>query len=165
MSKFIQITPDFAVAGQLEPDDVARAAALGFRTIINNRPDGEERGQPTSEETQRTVQAFGLGYAHIPTTRSDVFSDDVVRHTAEALAGQTGPVLAHCKSGQRSAIVWAAVMARERPVAEVLAALSAAGLDLSFLRDELERQAELGEPTPARRSPRRTSSEAVIAAR
>jgi sulfide:quinone oxidoreductase len=162
MSKFIQITPDFAVAGQLGPDDVARAAALGFRTIINNRPDGEERGQPTSEETQRTAAAFGLGYAHIPTTRSDVFSDEVVGHTAQALAGQSGPVLAHCKSGQRSAIVWAAAMARERPVAEVLASLNAAGLDLGFLRDELERQADRGEPTPARRL-RRTPSEAVIA--
>jgi hypothetical protein len=51
-------------------------------------------------------------------------------------------VLAHCKSGLRSAIVWAAASARSQPVDCVLAALAAAGFELDFLRDDLEQQAD-----------------------
>lgn len=142
MSKFIQITPDFAVAGQLTVADLERAATLGFRTVINNRPDGEERGQPTSEETRRHAEALGLGYAHIPTTRHEVFSDAVVARTLAVLAETNGPVLAHCKSGHRSAIVWSAVTARGQPVDDVLATLDRAGIDLHDLRDELEQQGQ-----------------------
>lgn len=144
MSNFIHITPDFAVAGQLTSADLERAATRGFRTVINNRPDGEERGQPPADETRRLAEALGLGYSHIPTTRHDVFSDDVVERTAAVLADAAGPVLAHCKSGHRSAIVWAAVTARSLPIRDVLATLERAGIDLHAVRDDLEHQAERG---------------------
>lgn len=142
MTKIIQITPGFAVAGQLEPEDFARIAELGYRAIINNRPDDEERGQLNAAEGQEAAAAQGLGYVYVPTTKHDIFTEDVVGRMAEAIAAIDGPVLAHCKSGQRSAIVWAAATARNKPVAEVLAALSEAGLELGFLRDELDKQAD-----------------------
>lgn len=142
MSKIIPITPDFAVAGQLSADDFADAAALGYRTIINNRPDGEERGQLSATEGRQAAEEHGLSYAHIPATKHDIFTDEVVGRMAEVLAARDGPVLAHCKSGQRSAIAWAAATARGRPVAEVLAALKGAGLDFGFLRDDLDKQAD-----------------------
>lgn len=142
MTDIIQITPGFAVAGQLSPDDFAHAAELGFRTIINNRPDGEERNQLSAAEGHAAAASNGLGYAYIPTTKHDIFTDAVVGELADLLAASDGPILAHCKSGQRSAILWAAAVARTQPVADVLATLRAAGLDLGFLRDELDRQAD-----------------------
>ncbi|MDO9384120.1 MAG: TIGR01244 family sulfur transferase [Hyphomicrobiaceae bacterium] len=142
MSKIIQITPSFAVAGQLEPEDFAHAAALGFRTIINNRPDGEERGQLSAAEGRQAAEDNGLAYVHIPTTKHDIFTDAVVGPMADVVAAQAGPILAHCKSGQRSAIAWAAAAARGQPVAEVLATLEDAGLDFGFLRDDLDKQAD-----------------------
>ncbi len=142
MSKITQITPRFAIAGQLSQDDFAQAAALGYRTIINNRPDGEERGQLSAAEGRAAAAEHGLSYVHIPATKHDIFTDDVVGQMADVLAAQDGPVLAHCKSGQRSAIAWAAAAARGAPVGEVLAALKAAGLDFGFLRDDLDKQAD-----------------------
>ena len=116
-------------------------AGLGFRTVISNRPDGEEPGQPSGAECAACASRHGLGYLHIPATSLDLFTDSVVAAMAQALAESDGPTLAHCKSGQRSAIVWAAARARTRPVAEVMDALEGAGFELAFLRDELESQA------------------------
>lgn len=144
MTKIIRITPGFAVAGQLDTDDFASVAALGFRSIVNNRPDDEERGQPTAADGEVAAHDNQLAYAYIPTTKHDIFTDAVVSAMAEVLNAQDGPILAHCKSGQRSAILWAAAAARTRPVAEVLDTLSAAGFDFGFLRDELDRQADYG---------------------
>jgi sulfide:quinone oxidoreductase len=149
MSKIIPITADFAVAGQLQPDDFARAAEAGYRVIINNRPDGEERGQLSAADARHLAETLGLAYLYIPATRHDVFTDGVVDATVTALAEAGGRVLAHCKSGQRSAIAWAAAAARERPVEEVLQLLRSAGLDYDFLRDDLDRQADRARWAPA----------------
>lgn len=140
MTKIVHITPDFAVAGQLSPEDFSRVAEAGFRTIINNRPDDEERGQLAASDGQAAAHALDLAYVHVPTTKHDIFTDETVSRMVSALAASDGPVLAHCKSGQRSAILWAAAAARSIPVVDVLAALESAGLDFSFLRDELDRQ-------------------------
>lgn len=167
MSKITYLTPDFAVAGQLSPADFKRAAEAGFQTIVNNRPDQEERGQLDAEEGRQLAASHGLQYAHVPTNKHEIFTDEVVQSMAAALATSRGPTLAHCKSGQRSAILWAAVKARSLPVAEVLAKLEAAGLDFGFLRDELERQADRGSwsaslPEPERiRDPAQARSQAA----
>ncbi len=141
MNPITFITPDFAVTSALGPEDFAAVAGLGFRTVISNRPDGEEPGQPSGAECAACASRHGLGYRHIPATSLDLFTDSVVAAMAQALAESDGPTLAHCKSGQRSAIVWAAARARTRPVAEVMDALEGAGFELAFLRDELDSQA------------------------
>ncbi|WP_309605754.1 beta-lactamase hydrolase domain-containing protein, partial [Phenylobacterium sp.] len=50
MSDFRRVTEDLSVAPQIGVADVAEAARQGFSLIINNRPDGEEPGQPTGAE-------------------------------------------------------------------------------------------------------------------
>ena len=65
--KVVRVTRDFACSAQLGMDDVARVAALGFKTIINNRPDGEGGGsQPTSNELERAALRHGMHYRHLP---------------------------------------------------------------------------------------------------
>ncbi|HEX7075926.1 MAG TPA: sulfur transferase domain-containing protein, partial [Hyphomicrobiaceae bacterium] len=81
-------------------------------------------------------------FRHIPAGKQDLFADHVVESMADALNALDGPVLAHCYSGLRSAILWAAASARSQPVDCVLAAVRKAGFDLDFLRDELEAQAD-----------------------
>ncbi len=66
MTDFRKVTDDFSVAPQIELSDVARAKAEGFVLLINNRPDGEAPGQPTSDQFEAAAQAVGLAYAHIP---------------------------------------------------------------------------------------------------
>lgn len=142
MVKVTYITPGFAVAPALDPADFTRVAELGFRTVINNRPDAEEKGQPQSGELRAHAESHGLAYRHVPARKSDIFTDPVVEGMADALQSAQGPILAHCKSGLRSAIVWAAASARGIPVDQILEALAAAGFDLGFIRDDLESQAD-----------------------
>lgn len=60
------LTPTLAVMGQISAADIPALHAAGFKTIINNRPDDEEPGQPTAAETQAAVEAAGLAYIYQP---------------------------------------------------------------------------------------------------
>jgi sulfide:quinone oxidoreductase len=139
--QIVQLTPRFAATAALTESDFAEAKRLGFTAIVSNRPDGEEPGQLTAKQEAVLAWRAGLQFRHIPASKHDVFTEDVVSGMAEALAGLNGPVLAHCKSGVRSIITWAAASARSQPVDCVLDTLKAAGQDLDFLRDDLEAQA------------------------
>ena len=153
MDKPIFITPGFAVTSALAPEDFETAVALGFRSILSNRPDGEAEGQMTARAEAVHAWRAGLQFRHVPAPKLDLFTDRVVEAMAEAVATLDGPILAHCASGLRSAIVWAAASARTQNVDCVIAALDKAGFDLEFLRDDLEAQADrarwIGIPDPA----------------
>ena len=142
MNKITYITPNFAVTSALAPVDFAAVAALGFRGIVSNLPDGEDAGQLSGRDEAVRAWRAGLRFVHVPASKHDLFTDPVVEGMADAVRRIDGPVLAHCKSGLRSAIIWAAASARGQPVDCVLAALAAAGFDLEFLRDDLESQAD-----------------------
>lgn len=142
MPKITNLTSDFAVAGAVSPQEFAEIAKLGFRTVVNNRPDSEVPPSSQSDAAREAAEAAGLAYIFLPVTKFDVLTDAVIEQTANILAEHDGPILAHCASGQRSAIVWAALQARSRPVDNVLADLRAGGLKLDFLRDDLEAQAD-----------------------
>jgi sulfide:quinone oxidoreductase len=131
------ITPRFAVTGALRPGDFAELAALGFRTIVSNLPDGENSAYLTSGEEAEFADRVGLAFRHIPATKFDILSDSVVGAMAEALSELDGPVLAHCASGLRSAVAFAAAAARLQPIDCVLAAVKKAGFDLAAVRDDL----------------------------
>lgn len=119
-----------SVSGQVRPEDLPELARAGVRTVINNRPDGEEPGQPGAAELARTAQAFGLAYHEIPIARG--FADADVEAMADALETSPGPALAFCKSGTRSTFLWALARARAGDDPEELRAKAeAAGYDLS----------------------------------
>lgn len=142
MAKSITLTPQYVVSAALSVENFAELADRGFKSVINFRPDGEASSQITSEEARDAADAAGLKYAHIPTTKHDLFADETVALAETTLSKLPGPVLAFCASGQRAAVVWAAVSARSNPVSDVLQTLKTAGLDLEFLRDDLEAQAD-----------------------
>jgi len=136
------ITPTFAVTASMTADDFREAADLGFQCIVSNLPDGEVEDAPTAREEAVSAWRSGMAFAHVPVSRHDVFSDAAVERMSDVLRRAAGPVLAHCKSGTRSAILWAAASARAKSVDCVLDATRQAGFDLEFLREELEQQAE-----------------------
>ena len=125
------------VAGQIAPADVAAAAAQGVRTIINNRPDGEQPGQPAAFEIEAAAKAAGLGYAHIPVDHSG-FSRSQIEAMKAALA-LPGPALAFCRSGTRSTYLWSLARgaAGDEP-AEIAAKAANAGYDVSGLLPMIE---------------------------
>jgi sulfide:quinone oxidoreductase len=142
------ITPNFAVTGALGAADMAEAAAMGFKGVISNLPDGELSAAPSSSEEADLAKAAGLAFRHIPATKFDVLSERVVDATVEALSAFGTPVLAHCASGMRSAVAWAAAAARSQDEDCVLAALKDAGFELAALKDELAAQRRNDAPAP-----------------
>jgi uncharacterized protein (TIGR01244 family) len=128
---FHKVTDGFSVAGQLDVEDVAAAAAQGFRLILNNRPDDEEPGQPSGAEIEAAARAAGLDYATVP-IRGRPGPSQIVAMT-QTLQAAEGPVLAYCRSGMRSIAAWAlsegSTGARSR--VELVGLARDAGYDLS----------------------------------
>jgi uncharacterized protein (TIGR01244 family) len=104
--------------GQLQAADMAAAVERGVTVIVNNRPDGEEPGQPAAAEIEAAAKAAGLAYAHIPIEAE--FSSDKVAALSAALAEAEGLALLFCRSGTRSAYLWALARAREGALPEAL---------------------------------------------
>jgi uncharacterized protein (TIGR01244 family) len=100
------LTPTFAISPQITPTDIEALKALGYRTLINNRPDDEEPGQPLAAEIEAAAHAAGLAYAHIPV--AGTLTPKAVAALREVLAHQPSPMLAFCRSGKRSATLWQA---------------------------------------------------------
>ena len=106
--EYRQITDEYAVSGQIAAEDIAAIKAAGFRSIICNRPDDEQPGQPTAQEIAVAAQAADLIFRHIPFTSGQMTDDDVQKLT-EALDEIPGPVFAYCRSGARSTNIFVAV--------------------------------------------------------
>lgn len=119
-------------APQIAVQDLAEIAGMGVRRIINNRPDGEDAGQPSSAEIETAARDAGLDYVHAPV--AGMPGPDAVRAAMAAIeAGE--PVLMYCRSGTRSTIAWALAMRgldRAGPDA-IREAAANAGYDLSRL--------------------------------
>ncbi len=143
---FIALTETVAVAGQIAADDLAAAAAAGFTTVVNNRPDGEEPGQPSGAALAAAAAAAGLHYAAIPVGHAGLGRDQVTAMAA-LLDAATGPVLAFCRSGTRSANLWALAEASRGGDPEAIVAACARGrYDVSGLRPALVALAGEGRP-------------------
>ncbi|WP_374438223.1 TIGR01244 family sulfur transferase [Pseudomonas panipatensis] len=139
----------FSVAPQIQPEDVAELAAAGIRTLICNRPDGEAADQPDTQAIAQAAHEHGIVFVHQPVLSGAIDASDVAAFGA-VLAKHAGPVLAFCRSGTRSATLWALAQASTRSPEEILAATARAGFDLSALRPRLlaaGRSSGRGEPT------------------
>jgi len=131
---FRTLDDSISVFGQIEPEDVVAAKEQGFTTIINNRPDDEQPGQPAGAEIEAAARAAGMGYVAIPVDHSG-FAEWQVSAMADALEKADGPVLAFCRSGTRSTYLWALARHRLGDEGEGLIAKAAnAGYDLSAIR-------------------------------
>jgi uncharacterized protein (TIGR01244 family) len=134
---FRTLDEKISVFGQITPEDVATAKAQGFTTLINNRPDGEQDGQPEGTEIEAAAHDAGLTYVAIPVDHSG-FAEWQVAAMADALGAAEGPVLAFCRSGTRSTHLWALASARLGEDGDVLVAKAAnAGYDISGIRHAL----------------------------
>lgn len=130
------LDPALHVAPQIALQDLPALKAAGYATIISNRPDGEEPGQPDAAEVRAAAEAAGLAFVHIPVSMPALGRGEVeaLRHALDTLPG---PMLAFCRSGTRSTVLWALSQAGGRPADELIAAAAAVGYDLSGLRPQL----------------------------
>ena len=138
MTDFRALSPSFSVAPQLAEADIARAADLGFKTLINNRPDGEAPGQLTSAQAHAAAGKAGLAYFEAPFAGPP--PPEAIEATIGFLETAPGPILAYCRSGTRSATVWALAQAKRKAMSpdEILEAAGEVGYDLSGARGVLD---------------------------
>jgi uncharacterized protein (TIGR01244 family) len=97
------IAQDVCVAPQLGPEAMAELARVGFKSVVNNRPDFEEGpAQPTSAQIEAAAQAAGLQYRHLPVSPS-YQTPEQAAEMARLLRELPRPLLMFCRSGARSA--------------------------------------------------------------
>jgi uncharacterized protein (TIGR01244 family) len=141
---FRSITTDIMVAPQISVDAVAEAKAAGVALIINNRPEGESDDQSPGADIEAAARAAGMDYVAIPITHSG-FSQPQVMAMVAALQGAQGKILAYCRSGTRSTLLWALAESAQGGDPDALTNMAAkAGYDVSPVRplmDMLKAQA------------------------
>lgn len=111
MPSLSQIDDRVYAAGQLYDDDFEELARQGVKTIVNNRPDGEEPGQPTAGHGAELAAKYGMAYHYIPVGREGP-TEAAVEQMAAVLKDSTGPMVAHCRSGARSTGIYQLARAR-----------------------------------------------------
>ena len=137
-NSFIKLAEGFFVSPQITPAEVSQAKADGITLIVNNRPDGEEAGQPDGETIAAAASEAGIKYVAIPVGPMGI-NEAMLDAFAGALDGNDGAVLAYCRSGTRSTMLRALNEARAgRDADEIIAEARAAGYDISGRRDMLK---------------------------
>ena len=132
-----KLSDDITVAPQIAIEELADAASLGFKTIICNRPDGEEPGQPVAEDMADAAADSGMTFAHQPVISGHLSFEDVDQF-GKLLQDLPKPILAYCRSGTRCSTLWALSQAKQGDIDEILQACANAGYDYSSMRPTLE---------------------------
>lgn len=99
--KLTEVSNRFAVAPQLLPEDMQKLADAGFGTVVCNRPDGEEEGQPPIAAMREAAENAGLAFHHIPVSGGE-FPPAAIRAFGKVREEADGKVLAYCRTGARS---------------------------------------------------------------
>lgn len=130
------LTDKLSVSPQIQLDELSDFAKQGFRTLICNRPDGEGADQPAHQELAEAAAALGLSLHYLPVTPGQLDAASIAGF-GKLLAEASGPVLAYCRTGTRSTMLWALSQAGRQPAAELLQTAQDAGYDLSALAGRL----------------------------
>ncbi|STZ76782.1 TIGR01244 family sulfur transferase [Bergeriella denitrificans] len=141
----LKISENLYISPQLHESDAQQAAALGIRSVVCNRPDGEEEGQPAVAEVQAWLAQAGIAeFHHQPVVAPSITAEDVARF--QALTAQAAqPVLAYCRTGTRCSLLWAYHQVQHgMDVAAAKAAAAQAGVNLDNFDSRLQHAAEQG---------------------
>lgn len=138
MSDFRKLSETIMASPQISVADIATAKAEGVTLIINNRPDGEEALQIQGSVLEEAARELDLDYLAIPVTQAG-FSLPQVDAMQSAIDQAKGKVLAFCRSGTRSTLLWSLAEAKRGTDPDSIAAAAmAAGYDISAIRQTIE---------------------------
>jgi uncharacterized protein (TIGR01244 family) len=133
MPPLMQLSPGLTAAGALSADNIEALAASGVKTIINNRPDNEDPGQLPADEARRLCAEHGIAYSHIPFVNATLTKAEIDAFEKVLMSG-SHPMVAHCRSGTRSTMIWALTRMRQGDDPTALVAFGAKnGVDISAL--------------------------------
>ena len=106
-----QLDDKTSISGQILPHQVAELAQQGITMLVNNRPDGEEPGQPLGAEIEEAAEAAGIEYRSVPIIRGIGPAD--AEAMRDAMSASRGKLLAFCRAGTRSSLAWALAKSEE----------------------------------------------------
>lgn len=135
-----KIDDSLSVAPQIAIADVAEIARLGFKTLVANRPDREESGQPAMTDIEAAAAEHGLKWVYMPVESGNITDADVDRFATMIRDADT-PVFAFCRSGTRCTVLWALSNAGELEPQDILSKAQQAGYDMTGLIPRLMQQA------------------------
>jgi sulfide:quinone oxidoreductase len=127
--KIAILTPNVSVLPQPEVSEIAELADRGYRSIISNRPEGEAADQPAWNAIKAAAIAQGLEAVHIPVVANAISLDDIRRFT-DAIERLPKPIAAFCRTGARSALLWALANQASLTVEERIGIAAKEGYDL-----------------------------------
>lgn len=136
-----KIDDSISVSPQITPEQVAEIARLGFRTLVANRPDREEPGQPAMDDLEQAAAEHGLKWVYLPVESGHIRDADVDAF-APILEEADKPILAFCRSGTRCTVLWALSSARHMPLEPIVQRAGQAGYDINGLLPRLQQQAD-----------------------
>ena len=129
----MQLAPGLTAAGALSADNIEALAASGVKTIVNNRPDNEDPGQLPAADARKLCEVHGIAYHHIPFVAATLTKAQIDAFEQVLMTG-SHPMVAHCRSGTRSTMIWALTRMRQGDDPAALVALGAKnGVDISAL--------------------------------
>lgn len=131
-----RLTEDFSVSPQIGVEDLHQIAGAGFRSVLCNRPDDEEPGQPGYDSIAHAAQAEGLETRCVPIVSGQITPQTVEAFRA-ALEELPGPILAYCRSGTRCTMLWALVQHGRMEDEEIARRAAEVGYDVSGLLQQL----------------------------
>jgi uncharacterized protein (TIGR01244 family) len=135
-----EVTETYAVSPQIAPQDMAAIRERGFTTVICNRPDMENPPELQTAAMAAAAEAAGLRFVENPFAAGLDLS--IIDRQRTAVDAAEGPVLAYCRSGTRSATVWALGEAGRRPTDEILSATASAGYPMDGMRPQIDALAQ-----------------------
>lgn len=136
---FRTINDRLMVSPQIAIEDVATAKSLGVGLIVNNRPEGESADQTPGDAIAAAAAEAGIAYVAIPVTHAGFSLNQVEALDVALREAGDAPVLAYCRSGTRSTLLWALTMARGgMPPAQIAQAAAEAGYDVSPLQAQID---------------------------
>ena len=108
LMKIYKVTEEYSVCGQISAMDVAEIKAAGFKSIMCNRPDGEEFGQPKAETIKKATEEHGLKFFFLPFGQAGI-DENLLNNFREVVSGDNDPVFAYCRTGNRCGMLWNAL--------------------------------------------------------
>ena len=127
------------ISPQLTLADIDALSQAGIRTVICNRPDHEEPGQPDFATVQQWLTDAGIAHIHFQPVTAPTITTADADHFNQLLTNAATPVLAYCRTGTRCTLLWGYTQAKQgRPITEILNTAAHAGIDLNSAAARLQ---------------------------
>lgn len=141
----LKLNDNLYISPQLTTNDIEQVVQLGIQTVICNRPDKEEENQPSANQVHQWLLAKNiLHFHHQPVVAPTINADDVAQFQI-LLNNSSQPVLAYCRTGTRSALLWSLHQVQQGLLSpsEAITTAKQAGVDLSNFESRLQAMAQL----------------------